>query len=108
MSSAEFSGESKRRHGGLLEGLAYVARRRALAVVVGGFALVTLGTGLVNATLPKFTSGLGLGAGVKRLNERWHGVDDLLRRFTATLRSARLSSSPNRLKRPSVDTVMLR
>jgi MFS family permease len=39
-----------------------VVARRALAVVVGGFALVTLATGLVNATLPKFTSGLGLGA----------------------------------------------
>jgi MFS family permease len=40
-----------------------VLAHRALAVVVGGFALVTLATGLVNATLPKFTSGLGLGAG---------------------------------------------
>jgi MFS family permease len=54
--------ESRRASGGLIEGLRYVVSRRALAVVVGGFALVTLATGLVNATLPKFTSGLGLGA----------------------------------------------
>jgi MFS family permease len=54
--------ESRRTGGGLVEGLRYVVSRRALAVVVGGFALVTLATGLVNATLPKFTSGLGLGA----------------------------------------------
>lgn len=54
--------ESRRRGGGLVEGLRYVGSQRALAVVVGGFALVTLATGLVNATLPKFTSGLGLGA----------------------------------------------
>ncbi|TML03796.1 MAG: MFS transporter [Actinobacteria bacterium] len=33
-----------------------------MTVVVGGFALATLATGLVNATLPKFTSALGLGA----------------------------------------------
>jgi hypothetical protein len=33
-----------------------------LAVVVGGFGLATLATGLVNATLPKFTTNLGLGA----------------------------------------------
>ena len=31
--------------------------------MVGGFAVVTLAAGLVNATLPKFTAGLGLGAG---------------------------------------------
>jgi MFS family permease len=49
--------------GGLVAGLRYVLQRRALTVVVGGFALATLATGLVNATLPKFTSGLGLGAG---------------------------------------------
>jgi hypothetical protein len=54
--------ESRRTGGGLVAGLRYVVSRRALAVVVGGFALVTLATGLVNATLPKFTSGLGLGA----------------------------------------------
>jgi MFS family permease len=54
--------ESRRTGGGLVEGLRYVVSRRTLAIVVGGFALVTLATGLVNATLPKFTSGLGLGA----------------------------------------------
>ncbi len=58
----ETEAESRRTRGGLVEGLRYVVARRALAVVVGGFALVTLATGLVNATLPKFTSGLGLGA----------------------------------------------
>lgn len=52
-----------RRRGGLVEGLRYVVAQRALAVVVGGFAVVTLAAGLVNATLPKFTAGLGLGAG---------------------------------------------
>lgn len=50
------------RRGGLIDGLRYVLAQRALAVVVGGFALGTLATGLVNATLPKFTTGLGLGA----------------------------------------------
>lgn len=55
--------ESRRGRGGLVEGLRYVLAQRTLAVVVGGFALVTVATGLVNATLPKFTSGLGLGAG---------------------------------------------
>jgi MFS family permease len=53
----------RKRGGGLVEGLRYVLQRRVLTVVVGGFALATLATGLVNATLPKFTSGLGLGAG---------------------------------------------
>jgi MFS family permease len=52
-----------RTRGGLAEGLRYVVAQRALAVVVGGFAVVTLAAGLVNATLPKFTAGLGLGAG---------------------------------------------
>jgi MFS family permease len=52
-----------RARGGLAEGLRYVVAQRALAVVVGGFAVVTLAAGLVNATLPKFTAGLGLGAG---------------------------------------------
>jgi MFS family permease len=47
---------------GLIDGLRYVLGQRALTVVVGGFAVGTLATGLVNATLPKFTSGLGLGA----------------------------------------------
>ena len=50
------------RRGGLIDGLRYVLRHRALTVVVGTFALGTLATGLVNATLPKFTTGLGLGA----------------------------------------------
>ena len=51
-----------RKRSGLVDGLRYIVSRRALTVVVGGFALATLATGLVNATLPKFTSGLGLGA----------------------------------------------
>ena len=55
--------KSSRARGGLLEGLRYVVAQRALAVVVGGFAVVTLAAGLVNATLPKFTTDLGLGAG---------------------------------------------
>ncbi|MEN3312399.1 MAG: hypothetical protein V7645_1728, partial [Actinomycetota bacterium] len=50
------------KRGGLIDGLRYVRGRRALTVVVGSFALGTLATGLVNATLPKFTTGLGLGA----------------------------------------------
>src|SRR6266511_3268543 len=50
------------RRAGLIDGLRYVLGQRALAVVVGSFALGTLATGLVNATLPKFTTGLGLGA----------------------------------------------
>jgi hypothetical protein len=61
--SDEVAADSRRSRGGLAAGLRYVLAHRALAVVVGGFALVTLATGLVNATLPKFTSGLGLGAG---------------------------------------------
>ena len=48
--------------GGFAAGLRYVLSRSTLAVVVGSFALLTLATGLVNATLPSFTSGLGLGA----------------------------------------------
>jgi MFS family permease len=44
-------------------GLRYVFAHSTLLVVVGSFALLTLATGLVNATLPSFTSGLGLGAG---------------------------------------------
>jgi MFS family permease len=51
------------RHGGLIDGLRYVLNRRPLAVVVGCFGLGTLAAGLVNATLPKFTTDLGLGAG---------------------------------------------
>jgi MFS family permease len=49
------------RRAGLIDGLRYVLASRALAVVVGSFGLATLATGLVNATLPKFTTGLGLG-----------------------------------------------
>jgi hypothetical protein len=52
-----------RPRGALREGLAYVVRNRPVAVVVGCFAVVTFAAGLVNATLPKFASGLGLGAG---------------------------------------------
>ena len=50
------------RSGGLLDGLRYVLSSRPLTVVVGGFAFGTLAAGLVNATLPKFTAQLGLGA----------------------------------------------
>jgi MFS family permease len=59
----EVQSESRKARGGLVDGLRYVLAQRALAVVVGGFALATLAAGLVNATLPKFTSSLGLGAG---------------------------------------------
>ncbi|HEX9380047.1 MAG TPA: MFS transporter [Gaiellaceae bacterium] len=59
---ADEGGRETSKRGGLIDGLRYVLGRRALAVVVGGFALGTLATGLVNATLPKFTTGLGLGA----------------------------------------------
>jgi MFS family permease len=52
-----------RARAGLLEGLHYLIEQRALAVVVGGFTVATLATGLVNATLPRFTTDLGLGAG---------------------------------------------
>jgi MFS family permease len=51
-----------RARGGLTDALRYVVAQRAVAVVVGGFAAVTLATGLANATLPKFTTSLGLGA----------------------------------------------
>jgi MFS family permease len=50
------------RRGGLVDGLRYIVRSRSLTVVVGAFSLVTLATGLVNATLPKFTADLGLGS----------------------------------------------
>ena len=60
--AGEPAGRATRR-GGLIDGLQYVLGRRPLAVVVGCFGLGTLATGLVNATLPKFTSDLGLGAG---------------------------------------------
>jgi MFS family permease len=51
-----------KKRGGLLDGLRYVSSSRPLTVVVGGFAFGTLAAGLVNATLPKFTAELGLGA----------------------------------------------
>jgi MFS family permease len=55
-------GQTGGKRAGLIDGLRYVLGQRSLAVVVGSFALGTLATGLVNATLPKFTTGLGLGA----------------------------------------------
>jgi predicted MFS family arabinose efflux permease len=58
----EVVGETSARRGGLIDALRYVRGSRALTVVVGSFALGTLAAGLVNATLPKFTSALGLGA----------------------------------------------
>jgi MFS family permease len=60
------SGEPRsaaRKRGGLLDGAQYVLSSRPLAVVVGSFAFGTLATGLVNATLPRYTAELGLGAG---------------------------------------------
>jgi MFS family permease len=60
--AAEPHEKTRRARGGLAEGFRYVVGQRTLAVVVGGFAVVTLAAGLVNATLPKFTAGLGLGA----------------------------------------------
>jgi MFS family permease len=59
---ADDAGARTAKRGGLVDGLRYVLGERALTVVVGGFALATLATGLVNATLPKFTANLGLGA----------------------------------------------
>jgi MFS family permease len=56
-------GSTGRARGALMEAMRYVAANRAVAVVVGGFAAVTLATGLANATLPKFTTSLGLGVG---------------------------------------------
>src|SRR5437870_4809693 len=44
----EVDAPSGRARGGLVEGLRYVLAQRALTVVVGGFALLTLATGLVN------------------------------------------------------------
>jgi hypothetical protein len=58
----DVASEARRGRGGLAGGLRYVTAHRTLAVVVGGFGLATLATGLVNATLPKFTAALGLGA----------------------------------------------
>lgn len=59
--SSEPSTQAKAR-GGLVDGLRYVLSSRPLTVVVGSFAFGTLAAGLVNATLPKFTAELGLGA----------------------------------------------
>jgi predicted MFS family arabinose efflux permease len=59
---ASSEGRSGRSRGGLIAGVRYVLGHRSLIVVVGSFSLVTVATGLVNATLPKFTSSLGLGA----------------------------------------------
>jgi len=61
--SAEPSPAARRKRGGLLDGAQYVLSSRPLTVVVGSFAFGTLAAGLVNATLPKFTAELGLGAG---------------------------------------------
>jgi predicted MFS family arabinose efflux permease len=59
---ASSEGRNGRSRGGLIAGVRYVLGHRSLIVVVGSFSLVTVATGLVNATLPKFTSSLGLGA----------------------------------------------
>lgn len=59
--SAEPGSQANAR-GGLVDGLRYVLSSRPLTVVVGAFAFGTLAAGLVNATLPKFTAELGLGA----------------------------------------------
>jgi MFS family permease len=55
--------KGSRARSALADGFRYIRSQRTLAIVVGGFAVVTLAAGLVNATLPKFTAGLGLGAG---------------------------------------------
>jgi MFS family permease len=47
----------------LRAGLRYVRSRPILSVVACSFALVTLATGLTNATLPRFLTHLGLGEG---------------------------------------------
>jgi MFS family permease len=52
-----------RARSGMLQAFRYVRGQRTVAVVVGGFTTATLAAGLVNATLPKFTTSLGLGAG---------------------------------------------
>jgi MFS family permease len=59
----DVAGTAPGRRGGLIDGLRYIVAQRPLAVVVCSFALGTLAAGLVNATLPKFTAQLGLGAG---------------------------------------------
>jgi Na+/melibiose symporter-like transporter len=45
------------------DGLRYICTNRPVAVVIAAIATVTLATGLANATLPRFTSNLGLGTG---------------------------------------------
>jgi len=59
--SPEGEAAAKKR-GGLLDGLRYVSSSRPLTVVVGSFAFGTLAAVLVNATLPRYTAELGLGA----------------------------------------------
>jgi MFS family permease len=54
---------ARRARASLRDGLRYVSKQRTVGVVIGGFTAATLATGLVNATLPKFTTDLGLGAG---------------------------------------------
>lgn len=48
---------------GFRAGWRYMRTRGALLVVVGGFAIATLATGLTNATLPRLLDDVGLGAG---------------------------------------------
>lgn len=52
-----------RRRAGLRAGVGYVRRHPTLRAIVLGFALMTAGTGLTNASLPRLLGGLGLGAG---------------------------------------------
>jgi len=54
---------ASRARGSLVQALRYVMAQRTVAVVVGGFTAATLAAGLVNATLPKFTTSLGLVSG---------------------------------------------
>jgi MFS family permease len=58
----ETAGRATVSRGGFINGLRYVLGHSTLLVVVGSFGLGTLATGLVNATLPGFTEGLGFGA----------------------------------------------
>jgi MFS family permease len=59
----EIRAAERRARASLRQGMRYVIEQRVLVVVVGGFTVATLATGLVNATLPEFTTSLGLGAG---------------------------------------------
>lgn len=88
---------ARRAQASLRDGLRYVLGQHTVGIVIGGFTAATLATGLVNATLPKFTTDLGLGAGgyglalatvatgmmigeavtgaaVERIDARWLGV----------------------------------